>query len=351
MGGQVCNAAGSGFGVCECATPDAGPFDAGPVDGGPEDMSRDADVVDMNADDLGPPGPCSPLTHAGCAATERCTWVRIDSTLALGSMQCVPDGTVAVGGACTTGPDGETTGYDDCARGLHCIDAVCTRVCNLVDPTSCGADVCMRYSGVFASGSGDPVAGVCTTGCDPVTQLRTDGSSCGAGQGCYVRLGRGDAACAPVPSPAASLVHGDAAYGPAGGGAYINGCAPGFIPGLAVGGQAVCMALCRPIETSSSAPAGAAGEAPHSCPDRGAASPGNECIFTSVFADSSAPYDPRVNDIGVCVDLVAWTFDLDGDAATPPTPWPDCTMLANTDTNGDGVAEHLFSGCAPAPAP
>ncbi len=111
------------------------------------------------------------------------------------------------------------------------------------------------------------------------------------------------------------------------------------------------MALCRPIETSSSAPAGAAGEAPYSCPDRGAASPANECIFSSAFADSSAPYDPRLNSIGVCVDIVAWALDLDGDPGTPATPWPDCTMLANTDTNGDGIAEHLFSGCAPAPAP
>jgi hypothetical protein len=54
-GGQVCNAAGSGFGACECALP----ADAGSVDAGADDMSvADAGAGDMSVADGGPPFVC-----------------------------------------------------------------------------------------------------------------------------------------------------------------------------------------------------------------------------------------------------------------------------------------------------
>jgi hypothetical protein len=206
----------------------------------------------------------------------------------------------------------------------------------------------MMYEGLFADAT--PPLGACEMGCDPVNQRRNDGASCGAGMGCYVALGRGDATCASVPPGAEALVHGDAPLGSPGS-AYLNGCAPGYIPGVPVGGQQVCMALCRPAATSSSAPIGVAGSPPYSCPDRGAPWRPNECLYMSVFADWTLPYDPRTNQIGVCMNTVDWTFDIDGDPLTAPAPWPDCTTLPDTDTNGDGIAENLYWGCAPKPAP
>ncbi len=49
-GGQVCNATGSGYGVCDCGLPG----DAGPADAGPADMSLDGAVDDLGAPDAGP---------------------------------------------------------------------------------------------------------------------------------------------------------------------------------------------------------------------------------------------------------------------------------------------------------
>jgi hypothetical protein len=344
-GGQVCNAAGSGFGPCECGAADAGIVDAGAVDAGLADAGPgeagpgDAGIEDMNVADLGGLR-CSPIDHAACAPDERCAWVVTSTDLAQGTLRCVPAGRVVDGGACTVGPDGEATGYDDCARGLHCLSGVCKRVCDPSTPSSCGDDLCVIYAGLFVpTRGGTSIAGLCSETCDPVTQLRLDGSACGPGRGCFGSLSDGAFACAAAYS---TRVHGDAIEGPL----YVNACAAGFIPLFSSLDRTttLCTALCRPVETHAGAPGGAAGVPPHACPDRGAGSPPNDCVFAATFA--ADPTDSRLTGIGVCFDRTGRLYDADGDG-TNETPWPSCAELVNTDTDGDGIPEHAEFGCAP----
>lgn len=38
-------------------------------------------------------------------------------------------------------------------------------------------------------------------------------------------------------------------------------------------------------------------------------------------------------------------------ASTANVPFPSCTTLSNGDADANGVADHLFFGCGPLPAP
>lgn len=319
-------------GVSDSGPPDAGASDSGPLDAGASDSGVDAEAVDMSALDGGPAPPCSPIDHAGCASGARCAWVLLDPTR--GAFLCVPDGSVAEGGACTTGPAGATTGYDDCARGLHCRDGACARVCDSAIATSCGAQACALYAS-FGNPDGE-TAGLCTPVCDLVTQQRPDGSTCGAGMGCY--LVGATSVCATAMS---ALTQGQEVTGPA----SANACASGFTPVPNASGTLVCVAFCRPLETHSGATAGAGGDAPYACPDRGAAAPPNECIFGWRLSSSGGA---SLNAIGFCFDRTGRMYDSNADGM-PDTAWPSCTTLANTDTNGDGTRDNEAFGCAPQP--
>ena len=328
-GGQSCNPAGTGFGMCVCGGPvDGGPPDAGPVDAGMRDMASDDGGIDMSNVDGGPPPTCNPITHSTCAPGERC--VRVHLTPDTGELRCVANGTAADGAACAIGADGPLTGFDDCVRGSVCVAGTCARVCDLEVATSCGADTCVRYSALFANADDTEPAGACVPGCDVVSQLRRDGSSCGAGEGCFLTA-EGGGICA---SASRTLTHGQVIVGTV----FLNSCAPGHVP-LRFATPPVCAALCRPIETHSGATAGAAGMSPFSCPDRGAASPPNECVFLGTGST-----------VGVCRDT-SDTYDDDGDPGTPEVPTPSCITLPNTDTDGDGVPQHAEAGCAPMTAP
>jgi hypothetical protein len=347
-GGQVCNAAGSGFGTCECGSRDAG-SDSGDIDAGPSDAGGvDAGMTDAGPDDAAVPASdasdagesfCDPTLQLGCATGERCAWVSTAMGVRTGVLRCVPAGRVAEDGACVVGPDGETTGYDDCAAGLHCLSGVCTRICDPGVPTSCAEDGCVLYEGLFVPRPGErAVAGLCAATCDPVTQLRRDGTTCGVGSGCFGTAETGVFTCAREYSV---LRQGDVVSGPL----YTNACAAGFTPFFrSVDGRDVqCAAFCRPVETHAGAPAGAAGEAPYACPDRGAAAPPHECVFVSSYAEN--PLDPRLAGIGICFDRTGRLLDLDSDG-TPETPWPSCTEVSNMDTNADGYPDHAALGCA-----
>ena len=344
-GGQVCIADGSGYGACDCGGPaDAGPTDAGPsVDTGGTDSAGTPDDAPA-AGDAGPTS-CDPVLQTGCGTGQRCVWrILADTPESIGELACVPDGTVAEGDPCTIGPVGAATGFDDCQGGLTCAGGTCATICELVDPESCGTTgACTRYAGLFANGDDDPIAGACVPTCDPVTQLRGDGSSCGPGQGCYWLQGATSTtfACAGAGSTAVGAT--------ITGSVYANSCVPGATAARRMDGTNYCTAFCRPVETHSGATAGAAGMSPHTCPDRGAASPPNECLF-GWFLSSMDPPDPRLNMLGVCFDRTGRLYDSDGDT-TPDAPWPSCTTLVNTDTDGDLVPQHREFGCAPAPLP
>lgn len=332
-GGQACNADGTGFGACDCgsdldAAPDPDP-DAGPEpDGGP---------LDTGPVDAGPTGPCNPVAETGCPTGERCVWVR--HAEGTGELSCVPDGTVAEGGECTPAMVG---GTDDCQSGLTCLTDRCERVC---DPAASGCGTghhCALYSGFV-----DGMVGVCTASCDPVTQTRLfDGApACGSPDpdvptmGCYGRLG-GPYACSTVIPAAASRTHRMAALGPPTGGAYLNGCAPGYVPALprsSTDRQIICVATCDPVETYAGSAAERQGRAPRTCPARGATAPSEECRFSWFFTESGM----AVHEIGICVDHTQYTHDHDMMPVTPEVPWPSCATLTPPD--------HLTWGCGPMP--
>lgn len=330
-GGQVCNAEGTGFAACDCSGPmvDASvPPDAP----GAPDAGVDADPSD------GGPETCDPITQAPCDTGQRCAWVRI--TPELGAARCVPSGAVAEGDPCTSGPDGETTGYDDCARGLTCASGVCREICSFSAPTPCGAEgECTRYWGLFANGEDDPPAGACNPTCDPLT-----GMPCAAGQGCYMLAS--SSATLFVCAPAGTTAIGSTVVGTT----YANSCVPGAL-GIrrTSDGATLCVPWCRPVDTHSGAPGGANGMSPYSCAEVGGG--GSDACLFSWFLSGSDTFDPRLNERGFCVPPGAFAWDDDMMAATPNVPFPSCTTLSNGDSDGDGFVDHLFFGCGPRPAP
>jgi hypothetical protein len=98
---------------------------------------------------------CNPVAQTGCEAGRKCTWQH--HTKDDGRVACVPEGSVAIGGACVFLPPGETGGYDDCVRGTYC-RGVCKEIC--VDaPDSCPLGTeCTVYPGIFTCSAG---SGVC----------------------------------------------------------------------------------------------------------------------------------------------------------------------------------------------
>ena len=145
---------------------------AGPTYPGVEDPAPSPDAL------LDAPGSsCDPLAQTGCDVGAKCTWTRTIATPAdlHGLIECVPDGTVALGGACTWGASGTTTGYDNCLDGLACLapadqemaTGTCEAICDVLAaagaPGSCGGGfTCMRHDGYFANASNPMTeAGLC----------------------------------------------------------------------------------------------------------------------------------------------------------------------------------------------
>jgi len=298
---------------------------------------------------------CNPLAQTGCGTGQKCAWFHVDSANGLGGNGCAPAGAKAAGQACTTGPDGATTGFDDCAKGLSCVGGECRTICDTSTEATCSAvQACSRYAGIFADSSG---LGVCDPTCDPLTQVRlTDGAAaCGSPNplaptmGCY-GLPSQDARttrfmCASFPAAAADKTHRVPALGPVSGGAYLNGCAPGYLPLLreATGSSTtVCIALCSPLPVSLGNTAGLGGQAPHTCAAAGATGAGEECLYWWLLEGATTPVSTFSNGLGFCFDHTQYT-DGAGD------PWPSCTTLATTDGNANGTPDWLEYGCGPRP--
>jgi len=303
--------------------------------------------------------PCNPLAAPGtqgCAAGEKCTWIAVTETPEpLGKLGCTPDGVAAADGACTRGPAGDTTGYDDCAAGLVCINSICKDICGFDGSAgaACAAGYnCTRYANVFANGSDDPVAGACHESCNPLTQLTTSGDPCAAGEGCYLLTSTTDtiAVCAH----AGMLGHGATITGPA----FANTCAPGHQPRLRQQGMSTyeCGALCQPADVyMGNNESSEGGVAPHTCVAAGAPPPshatdGETCTFwwTREPTDSVTAFS---NTVGWCFRFAAFQYDSNGDM-TVDTPYPRCISLTTGDVVAplNGTSDALYFGCVARPA-
>lgn len=242
---------------------------------------------------------CCPLTpdNTGCATDQKCTWV-IDQAgsngnAALGHVDCVPcaggNCAVAIGGACTQGPAGTTTGFDQCVAGAYCLPhddgtgsndgpGICKQICDTAAAAGSGLScpsngsgiqgnfACNGYSGIFGP-VGSEVAGVCDSFCDPLADNKfgsnntATGSDCDPGNGsndegegcwgfqCAAGLGSGSDMC-PIDGSRytcnrahnKTLVHRSACTNvPVGsdnpvaclngaGQPFSNTCSPGFLP-------------------------------------------------------------------------------------------------------------------------
>lgn len=364
-GGQVCNEAGTAFGSCVCAT--SGTEDSGtqPVDSGTgndagNDAGEDAGV------DGGNTGTCDPVAapgQQGCGSGQKCTWIAVETMpTPFGKLGCVADGTVALGGTCTKGAVGETTGYDDCAAGGICINGTCRDICGF-DPNTdpgCGPyAACTRYSDLFANGSDQPVAGACVETCDPITQTFADGGTCGAGKGCYLLTTQTEtiAVCAG----AGTVQHNQ----PINGSWFANSCVPGHQPRRVdqSSQQMECGALCAPADvTSTTNTQSESGVVPYNCEKQSASSPnpaappddpdaGESCRYYW----SREPFDPPSrygNTVGWCFKHAKFQYDSDGDNSLD-TPFPRCIDVTNGDVippvMNPPISDALYFWCVAVP--
>ena len=304
--------------------------------------------------DTANPAACNVTAQTGCDPGEKCTWIRVaaSTTQQLGQLGCVPDGTVALDGACKYGASGTATGYDDCQKGFVCLanstveaaPGTCRTICDLaaVAPAAgaCPANYgCGSYINLFANGEDTAVAGVCDPTCDVLTQKRdTDGvAACGStdvnnpNRGCY-----GYPSSDATPTEFRCSGAGDLTLNPGApiaiADAYLNACAPGFIPLFYASStdknNVVCTAFCQPGDTNSGAPANANGKvgSGHTCADKNTPSP-VECRYVWWYEDATTPLT-KASHLGVCFDYSKFTYDDDQNTATPPVPDPSCTELA-----------------------
>ncbi len=327
---------------------------------------------------------CSPLTQAGCAAGEKCAWIEDQDNPPLGHIGCTPDGSVAVGGACTVGAAGPA-GFSNCVKGSECVAGTCKQICDHQGGAPmCDANhACGRYEGLFESGD-VTVAGVCDPKCDPLTQALkagTNTAACGSpmpampNAGCFT-FDYVDFTCAPVGPSTLPLTDRMPARGPASGGAYVNGCSPGFVPFWreATGSNViVCAGMCAPAKSDNSTAALRAANkgdpaVPAKLPLEAAPAAGNatcaagkkgseaneNCLFLWPFnvENNMLVVSDYNNTLGICFGYTHYTYDHDNNAGTPNRGVPGCETLppktpvpANCTEMPAGSGSYSGTGC------
>ncbi|HEY4179416.1 MAG TPA: hypothetical protein VGM90_21375 [Kofleriaceae bacterium] len=336
--------------------------------GGGSNSSSTIIVPDGNGDDGGGVVGCSPTAQTGCNANEKCTWINDQDDPPIGHIGCAPDGNIAIGSTCTE-PAAGPMGYDTCAKGSYCISGECKQICdnNGGTPACDGDHSCTIYDGLFES-SGSTVAGVCDPGCDPLTQdlkIGTNKVACGStmatmpNKGCY---GFDDYSCAPVPAGALTLTDRQVPKSNASGNAYLNGCAPGFIPfffEMTGSTKTLCSGLCAALESDNTKTGGTpattplqkaqgdaaalgklpgdatavAGHATCLPAAKGSNATASRCLFIWPFVqkddgtfDQGFQTGPYFDKMGVCMDISKFQYDMNGDM-TPDTAYPGCESL------------------------
>jgi hypothetical protein len=350
------------------------------------DAKLDASPIIDAPPDAASSVPCNPLTQAGCAAGEKCTWLLDQVTPTyIGHIGCAPNGTAMAGDACMYGAPG-VTGYDGCQRGLVCGDyrggtGVCKTICDNQggNPQCATNDVCVVYSGLFYTG-GLAAAGVCDPRCDPLADNDFDGSgamtktgtTCGsaANRGCYGYPSFGTPpatgfSCTTDINVAEGQPLGlrhrvqcletnsCADPGPT---IYVNSCNQGYLPLLRESttvSTAVCVAMCRPMNCYSgncgTANANRAGAAPHRCntTDRlgtfDTSANGEHCRYIWSFEiDDQGNFlrSPSSDTVGFCFDHSKYLYDSDGNN-TPDMQLPECAALQPGFGSGSNPADPL----------
>ena len=353
--------------------------------------SKKVMVIDTATVDT--PTVCNPLTQAGCAAGEKCTWL-LDALMPqyVGHIGCAPDGTGNAGDACMYGAPG-ATGYDGCKKGTVCGNyrggsGICKQICDQQGgaPMCDAQHVCVTYSGLFSTGDTTPAAGgVCDLACDPITDNDFDGSgaasakttaTCGnnAAVGCYGYPSFGSPpttgwSCTndinSMESQPTGLRHrvqcveanNCADAGPT---IYVNSCNQGYLPLLRESttvSTAVCTALCRPQNcftnnncgTNNVNRLGATGQACRT-PDRVGTfdtqndnDGGEHCryIWSFEIDDQGNFLRSATSDtMGFCFDHGKYQYDSNGDNM-PDMNLPNCGNLADGFGSGSNPAMPL----------
>ncbi|HUQ08092.1 MAG TPA: hypothetical protein VM261_36605 [Kofleriaceae bacterium] len=303
------------------------------------DAAGGGDTGQTACNPLGAPG------SQGCLTGQKCTWIQVqDTPEALGKLGCVPDGTAALGAACTVGAVGETTGFDDCQAGLYCINSVCQDVCGFDGSAGAACQSgynCTRYSDTFANGEDDPVAGICNPGCDPLTQIKSGTNppaACGTNMGCYMLTSQTEAIA--VCAGAGMVMHNADITGQA----YANSCVPGAQPRRkdAATQTVQCGGLCKMVDVTSTTNmtdeggqvTAAAGDKDQCVASWAAAPPADGTAGESCrYWWSREPFDnlsPYSNSVGWCYKHAAFQYDSNGDM-TPDRAFPRCTTLTTGD--------------------
>jgi hypothetical protein len=344
-------------------------------------------IMLIDSNDVDGMDTCNVLTQTGCNTGEKCTWFEDATTpTPLGHIGCSPDGTAALGAACTYGSPGPT-GYDNCVKGNVCVSGHCAQICDQNGGTpGCGSGfACGLYSSLFDVG-GMTAAGVCDKTCDPLADNDFDGSgsdtktgsACTASQGCYGFPGD------IIPTHATctgefnkTLGHRSACTVMAGCAhdsmsPYLNGCAQGYIPLLKDGTgstQIDCISFCKPVDctmgtgkcnrTGTVADGNALrGEAPYDCENAhhqgtfntsvAGGNNGDQCFYSWAFEyDSQGNFhmSPTSDTLGYCIDHSKYQYDsnMDNMLGGSDAFWPRCDTL--NVISGGSAFDSAFFGC------
>lgn len=303
---------------------------------------------------------CNPLAQTGCNAGEKCTWLIDQLNPAAGHIGCAPDGTIAVGCACSLGIPG-ATGYDDCGKGATCLAGVCKKICDEQGgaPTCGTGFACSNYQSVFQTG-GVSAAGLCDVTCDPLTQCTSVSqtpNACGSmnaaspNRGCY---GIASYSCSTAVAASLTLTDRMVPRTSTSGAPFLNGCAPGYTPlfySMTGSTQVLCAGFCAALEIDNtpSHVGNSKGDptAPAKLPMKdqpftgdGTCEIGNKgseasstCKFIWPFlTDGNGAVEPDflatglLDRLGVCFANDHFMYDSNGDTV-PDKPNPACSTL------------------------
>jgi hypothetical protein len=338
-------------------------------DGVSPTVDAGVDASSLTCDPLAAPG------SQGCAAGQKCTWISIigddpmttDVDESVGKIGCVADGSVPLGGTCMRGSPGEASGFDNCAAGSICVSTVCKDICGFDGSATAGCpngQACTAYAALFSNGDDPASHGACNPTCDPLTQLRSDGTTCGQGNGCYLLTT--DTESKAICVGAGSVGHGEALTGQI----FLNSCKPGhYIRRKEPNGSLECAALCKPADVYVTNPADAqantTGVTPQvpragnnedptkvtnyakeggdgtfnmgrsTCVAQNAAPPtdvqaGEGCRYYWAFEQDLPDLTPYSNNVGFCYKHTVWKYDTNMDG-TGDTFEPRCAALSLAD--------------------